>query len=341
MIKTAVISGISGQDGSYLAELLLRMGYEVHGLVRRTSNFNTTRIDYLQTAEFPGRLVIHHADLNDGSSITQLIAALKPAEFYNLGAQSHVKVSFELPLATSEVTAISTLNILEAIRAFSPKTRFYQASSSEMFGSTPPPQSEQSVFAPRSPYGISKLYSYWLSRNYREAYGIFASNGILFNHESPRRTPTFLTRKITRGAARILAGLDESLVLGNLDARRDWGYAPEYVAGMWLILQHATPEDFVLGSGTSTSVQEWLEMTFELAGLTPNNHLRIDPKYFRPTEVDSLIADSKVAEAKLGWKAITRPHELSELMFRHDKAVLTDPMSIDSVQSELWSELLT
>lgn len=338
--KVAVISGVTGQDGSYLAEFLLRLGYEVHGLARRNSSFNTSRVDHLHALDFPGEFVVHHADLHDPSSVIQLIATLKPDEFYNLAAQSHVRVSFELPLVTSEVTGIATLSILEGIRQFSPKTRFYQASSSEMFGSSPPPQSEVTNFAPRSPYGISKLYSYWIARNYREAYGLFVSNGILFNHESPRRTPTFITRKITRAAARLEAGIDERLVLGNLNARRDWGYAPEYVAGMWLLLQANSPQDLVLGTGTSTSVSEWLEFTFSLAGLGLDENVSTDPRYFRPTEVDDLVADSRLANSELGWMALTGPMQLAELMYRHDRELLSNPFAVDLVNSEMWDNLL-
>ena len=338
--KIAVISGVTGQDGSYLAEFLLRQGYNVHGLARRSSSFNTSRVDHLDSRDFPGTFVVHHADLHDPSSVIQLIANLKPHEFYNLAAQSHVRVSFELPLVTSEVTGIATLSILEGIRQFSPRTRFYQASSSEMFGSSPPPQSEVTNFAPRSPYGISKLYSYWMARNYREAYGLFVSNGILFNHESPRRTPTFITRKITRAAARLEAGLDDRLVLGNINARRDWGYAPEYVAGMWLMLQASSPKDYALGTGTSTSVSEWLEFTFSLAGLSSETAVSTDTRYFRPTEVDDLVADSRFAKSELGWSALTGPQELAELMYQHDKKLLSNPFAVDLVKSEMWDNLL-
>lgn len=339
--KKALVTGITGQDGSYLAEFLLALGYEVHGLVRRASTFNTSRIDHLQSSDFSGNLTLHHSDLLDSSSISHLVAQLRPDEIYNLAAQSHVRVSFEIPMTTSQVTGLGTLGVVEAIRQFCPESRFYQASSSEMFGASPPPQNEDTTFHPRSPYGVSKLYSFWITKNYREAYGVHASNGILFNHESPRRSPTFLTRKVTRAAARISAGLDKELVLGNLEARRDWGYAPEYVVGMWMMLQQDSPGDFVLGTGTSTSVKEWATMAFESVGLELRDYLSLDKKFERPSEVDDLIGDSSKANVELGWSHATNPDQLMDLMLRHDRELLKDPDAIDSVTSPLWKDALS
>lgn len=339
-VKTALITGITGQDGSYLAELLLSLGYSVHGLVRRSSTFNTSRIDHLQNHNLRGELILHHSDLLDLSSVSQIIASVKPDEIYNLAAQSHVRVSFDLPIMTSEVTGLGTLNILESIRRFSPTSKMYQASSSEMFGATPPPQAENSPFYPRSPYGVSKVYGYWMGMNYREAYGLHISNGILFNHESPRRSPTFVTRKITRSAVRIASGADSTIRLGNLDSRRDWGYAPEYAIGMWMILQQDNPDNYVLGTGTSTSVSEWAEMAFRSVGLNFPDYFIFDEKYVRPTEVDNLIADPAKAGKSLGWSAATSPEELVEIMVRYESELQKNPNHVDSVQSELWNSVI-
>lgn len=332
MKKKALITGITGQDGSYLAELLLSKGYEVHGLIRRSSTFNTKRIDHiLRDPHEKSRpdLHLHYADLTDGSRLTSLIATIKPDELYHLGAQSHVRVSFDEPEYTGDVTGIATSRLLDAIRLVAPECRFYQASSSEMFGATPPPQDEETIFYPRSPYGAAKVYAYWMTRNYREAYGMFAVNGILFNHESPRRGETFVTRKITRGVARIKAGLDNELYLGNLDAVRDWGLAPEYVEGMWLMLQQDSPEDFVLATGTSTSVKEFVVFAFESADLDWEKFVRFDDRYLRPTEVDALIGDASKAKRKLGWEYSTKPNELAKIMVDADLRMLSE-------KSGLW-----
>lgn len=302
--KTALITGVTGQDGSYLAELLLDKGYTVHGLIRRSSSFNTERIDHIyQGPEEPERsFVLHHADLTDGVALVNLLRDIQPDEVYNLGAQSHVRVSFDAPLYTGDVTGLGTIRLLEAVRASGIQTRIYQASSSEMFGASPPPQNEKTPFHPRSPYSVAKVYAYWATVNYREAYDMFAVNGILFNHESPRRGETFVTRKITRGVARIKAGLQDRLHLGNLDAIRDWGYAPEYVDAMWRMLQCDTPDDYVVATGEGVSVRQFLEFAFEHAGLDWAEHVRYDPKYERPSEVDALIGDASKAEELLGWK---------------------------------------
>src|SRR5919106_1055289 len=289
--KRALVTGISGQDGSYLAELLLEKGYEVHGIVRRSSSFNTDRIDHLyhDPHETGVRLFTHYGDLSDPVALTKLLYELQPDEIYHLGAQSHVRVSFDIPEYTFDVTAAGTLRLLEAIRESGVNTRFYQASSSEMFGSAPPPQSESTPFHPRSPYAVAKVAAYWATVNYREAYGLFACNGILFNHEGPRRGETFVTRKITRALARIKHGLQDKLYLGNLDAKRDWGYAPDYAEAMWLMLQADEPEDFVIATGETHSVREFLELAFSHAGLDWEAHVEIDPRYFRPSEVDVLL----------------------------------------------------
>lgn len=322
--KRALITGITGQDGSYLAELLLDKGYEVHGLIRRASTFNTHRIDHLyQDPHDPGaRFFLHYGDLTDGSRLVTLIEKIAPHEVYHLAAQSHVRVSFDEPEYTGDVTGIGTTRLLEAIRMTEVPARFYQASSSEMFGATPPPQSEDTVFYPRSPYGAAKLYSYWMTRNYREGHGIFAVNGILFNHESPRRGETFVTRKITRAAARIAAGLQSELWLGNLEAARDWGYAKEYVEAMWLMLQHDRPEDFVIATGTSYTVQDFLRIAFEHVGLDWQDHVKFDERYLRPTEVDDLVGDASKAQKQLGWKAQTLTPDLARLMVDADVAEL-------------------
>ncbi|ACL17427.1 GDP-mannose 4,6-dehydratase [Methanosphaerula palustris] len=302
-MKTALITGITGQDGSYLAELLLSKGYEVHGIIRRASTFNTGRIDHIYTDlhDAETKLFLHYGDLSDSEQINNIMYNLKPDEVYHLGAQSHVRVSFDTPEYTGNVTGLGTARILEAVRRSNNNVRFYQASSSELFGSSAPPQSETTPFQPRSPYACAKLYAYWMTRNYRDGYNIFASNGILFNHESPRRGGTFVTRKITRAIARIRAKKEEFLYLGNLEARRDWGFSPEYVEAMWRILQQDRADDFVMGTGTSYSVQDFLDESFAYAGLKVEEHVKIDPRYFRPTEVESLIADPTKAKKELNW----------------------------------------
>ncbi|MFH9745029.1 GDP-mannose 4,6-dehydratase [Streptomyces anulatus] len=329
MAKTALITGVTGQDGSYLAELLLDKGYTVHGLIRRSSSFNTERIDHIyQGPEEPERsFVLHHADLTDGVALVNLLRDIQPDEVYNLGAQSHVRVSFDAPLYTGDVTGLGTVRLLEAVRASAIQTRVYQASSSEMFGASPPPQNEGTPFHPRSPYSVAKVYSYWATVNYREAYGMFAVNGILFNHESPRRGETFVTRKITRGVARIKAGLQDRLHLGNLDAVRDWGYAPEYVDAMWRMLQCDTPDDYVVATGEGVSVRQFLEFAFEHAGLDWREHVRYDPKYERPSEVDALIGDASKAEELLSWKPEVKSRELARIMVDADIRRLDDQLT--------------
>jgi GDPmannose 4,6-dehydratase len=319
-IKRALITGITGQDGSYLAELLLGKGYEVHGLVRRSSTINTSRIDhiYQDPHESGARLFLHYGDLTDGSRLVTLLDQIRPDEVYNLGAQSHVRVSFDEPEYTGDTTGLGTIRLLEAIRMTGLHCRFYQASSSEMFGATPPPQDESTPFYPRSPYGVAKLYSYWITRNYREAYGVFAVNGILFNHESPRRGDTFVTRKITRAVARIAAGAQSELYLGNLDAVRDWGYAPEYVEAMWLMLQHDEPTDYVVATGTRYTVRDFLEISFEHVGLRWEDYVRFDERYLRPTEVDALVGSSDKARELLGWQPRTLTPDLARLMVDAD-----------------------
>ncbi len=321
MLKKALITGITGQDGSYLAELLLSKGYEVHGIIRRASTFNTSRIDDLyQDPHTPGaKLFLHYGDLTDTGNIERLIRQIQPEEVYHLGAQSHVRVSFEMPEYTSNAVAMGTLRILEAIRNCGFPVKFYNAASSEMFGSTPPPQNELSPFHPRSPYAVAKVFSYDMTRLYREAYGMFACNGILFNHESPRRGETFVTRKITRAIARIKAGLDKKLYLGNLDARRDWGYAPEYVEAMWLMLQQEKPDDYVVATGQSHSVKEFLQETFAYAGLGDYaQYVEIDPRYLRPAEVESLVGDFSKAKEKLGWQPKVVFSDLCKIMVDSD-----------------------
>ena len=324
MNKKALITGITGQDGSYMAELLLEKGYEVHGLIRRASTFNTGRIDHLYTDphEQGTRLHLHYADLTEGSRLVTLLSSIAPDEVYNLGAQSHVRVSFDEPEYTGDSTGMGTTRLLEAIRMIGLNCRFYQASSSEMFGATPPPQNEQTPFYPRSPYGAAKVYSYWMTRNYREAYAMFAVNGILFNHESPRRGETFVTRKITRSVARIKAGLEDTLFMGNIDAARDWGYAPEYVAAMWRMLQHDEPTDFVVATGTSYTVRDFLQFAFEHAGLDWRKHVKFDDRYLRPSEVDSLVGDPSKAARLLGWKPEVLPPELAKIMVDADMSLL-------------------
>jgi GDPmannose 4,6-dehydratase len=323
--RTALITGITGQDGSYLAELLLAKGYQVHGLIRRASTFNTARIDHLYQDEHESeesRLVLHYGDLGDSSRLVTLLARIAPDEIYHLGAQSHVRVSFDEPEFTGDTTGLGTIRLLEAVRMVGLQTRFYQASSSEMFGATPPPQCETTPFHPRSPYGVAKLYGYWAARNYREAYGVYAVNGILFNHESPRRGETFVTRKISRAVARIAAGKQEHLYLGNLDAVRDWGYAPDYVEGMWRMLQAPEPADYVLATGTAYTVRDFVDLTFAHAGLDPDRHLRFDDRYLRPSEVDALIGDASKAESLLGWRPQVLVPELTRLMFDAEVALL-------------------
>ena len=322
--KVALITGITGQDGSYLAEQLLDKGYVVHGLIRRSSTFNTDRIEHLykDPHDPEARLFLHYGDLTDGSRLVTLLERVEPTEVYHLGAQSHVRVSFDEPEFTGDVTGLGTTRLLEALRMSEVPARFYQASSSEMFGATPPPQNEQAFFYPRSPYAAAKVYSYWMVRNYREAYGLFACNGILFNHESPRRGETFVTRKITTAVARIAAGLQSELYLGNLDARRDWGYAPEYTDAMWRMLQADEPGDFVVATGTSYSVGDFVRMAFEHAGLDWEKHVKFDPRYLRPTEVDDLIGDASTAKELLGWQAQTYTPELVKIMVDADRARL-------------------
>jgi GDPmannose 4,6-dehydratase len=320
-VKRALISGITGQDGSYLAELLLGKGYEVHGLVRRSSSFSTGRIEHLyrDPHEEGVRLFLHYSDLTDSSSLITTLNTVKPDEVYNLGAQSHVKVSFEMPEFTADSTAMGTLRLLEAIRHADWPIRFYQAGSSEMFGKIlETPQTERTPFYPRSPYAVAKVFGHWMTVQYREAYGLFATNGILFNHESPRRGATFVTRKITRGVAAILAGVEEKVYLGNLDARRDWGYAPEYVEAMWRMLQHDQPDDFVIATGEMHSVREFVELAFASVGLDWQRYVEIDPRYFRPTEVDELCGDGSKARTALGWEPKVRFGEIVTRMLEAD-----------------------
>ncbi|MHA1230911.1 MAG: GDP-mannose 4,6-dehydratase [Candidatus Helarchaeota archaeon] len=353
-MKKALITGITGQDGSYLAEFLLSKGYEVHGIIRRASTFNTSRIDhiYVDPHTKGARFFLHYGDLTDGEQITNVIYNIKPDEIYHLGAQSHVRVSFDIPEYTGNITALGTTRILEAIKRSGIKTKFYQASSSEMFGSSSPPQNEDTPFQPRSPYACAKVYAYWMVKNYREGYGLFASNGILFNHESPRRGETFVTRKISRAVANIITGKQKKLYLGNLEAKRDWGFAPEYVEAMWLILQQETPDDFVIGTGKSHSVREFVEKAFSYAGIeiewkgegvnergivksvkknvtavkTGDVIIEIDPRYFRPTEVDFLLADITKARKVLGWEPRITFDELIKIMVDYDmKSVGLEP----------------
>ena len=324
-MKKAFITGITGQDGSYLAEFLLHKGYEVHGLVRRSSSFNTRRIDHLfKDPHEPGsRLHLHYGDLSDGSRLTTLLASIGPDEVYHLGAQSHVRVSFDEPVHTGDITGLATTRLLEAMRLASPEARFYQASSSEMFGASPAPQSEETAFYPRSPYGAAKVYSYWVTRNYREAYGIFACNGVLFNHESPRRGETFVTRKISLAAARIKLGLQEKLFLGSLDPVRDWGYAPEFIEAQWLMLQADEPADYVVSTNSSSTVGEFLTASFDALNLDWRKYVEFDSRYLRPTEVDNLRGDYSKAERVLGWTPSTYSTELARLMTEHDYELLS------------------
>lgn len=341
MKKRAFITGITGQDGSYLAELLLSKGYEVHGLIRRASTFNTSRIDhlYVDPHDPEAKLFLHYGDLSDGARLVSLLGALKPDEVYNLAAQSHVRVSFDEPEHTGDTTGVGSMRMLEAVRMSGIHTRFYQASSSEMFGATPPPQNEETQFYPRSPYGAAKVYSYWVTKNYREAYGMFAVNGILFNHESPRRGETFVTRKITRAVAAIKKGTQSEVYLGNLDSIRDWGYAAEYVEGMWRMLQVDEPDDFVLATGGNFTVRNFLETAFSHAGLNWEEHVKFDERYLRPTEVDALVGDASKAQEKLGWKATVDTEQLARIMVDADIEALDhagEPW-IDKVHLESWA----
>jgi GDPmannose 4,6-dehydratase len=322
--KVAFVTGVTGQDGSYLAELLLSKGYEVHGLIRRSSTFNTSRIDhiYQDPHETDPKLFLHYGDLIDGVGLTNLVREIQPTEVYNLGAQSHVQVSFTMPQYTGQVDAVGAVGLLESIRSANIDTRFYQASTSELFGSTPPPQSEESIFKPRSPYAAAKLMAYWCTVNYRDGYGMHATNGILFNHESPRRGETFVTRKITRAVAEIAGGSKKKLFLGNLDAVRDWGYAKEYVESMWLMLQQDKPSDYVVATGVGATVKDFADASFARVGLNWQDHVEVDHKYIRPTEVDALIGDPSKATKKLNWKAKTHWKELAEIMVDADVTAL-------------------
>jgi GDPmannose 4,6-dehydratase len=329
MATRALITGITGQDGSYLTEFLLAKGYEVHGLMRRASLFNTDRIDHLyHDPHLAGpRLTLHYGDLTDGTGLRRVLETVAPDEVYNLGAQSHVKVSFEVPEYTGDVTGVGTIRLLEAVRASKADTRVYQASTSELYGSTPPPQNEETPFHPRSPYGVAKIYSYWATVNYREAYDMYAVNGILFNHESPRRGETFVTRKITRAVARIKHGLQDKVFLGNLSAKRDWGYAPEYVEGMWRMLQAEEPSDYVLATGIAATVRDFAHEAFAAAGLDYQDHVIVDPKYYRPSEVDYLLGDATKARLKLGWRPKTEWRALAQLMTEADCRCVADELA--------------
>jgi len=329
MASVALVTGITGQDGSYLAELLLSKGYEVHGIIRRSSSFNTGRLnDIYEDPHVDNRkMFLHYGDLQDSTSLANLIRELKPTEIYNLGAQSHVKVSFEIPEYTADITGTGTIRILEALRASGVNSKFYQASSSELYGSTPPPQNELTPFHPRSPYGAAKIFSYWATVNYREAYEMHTSNGILFNHESPRRGATFVTRKITRAVARIAAGIEKDVYLGNLDSVRDWGYAKEFVEAMWLMLQQPKGDDFVIATGESATVRQFAEVAFKKANLNWEDHVKIDKRYLRPSEVDSLVGDASKAQKVLGWKAKTKWNKLAEIMVEADIQLLDDKLS--------------
>lgn len=324
MSNTALITGVTGQTGSYLAELLLSKGYTVHGLIRRSSTFNTGRIDHiLQLPQSKNtNFILHYGDMTDGISLSNIIRETRPTEIYNLAAQSHVQVSFSIPQYTAQVDGVGSIVLLEAIRSSRIDCKFYQASTSELFGSTPPPQNENSPFRPRSPYAAAKLMAYWATVNYREAYGLHATNGILFNHESPRRGETFVTRKITKAVARILKGSEEKLYLGNLNSVRDWGFAKEYAETMWLMLQQDKPSDFVVATGVGATVEDFARVSFEIAGLNYKDHIVIDSRYIRPAEVDALIGDPSKAEKVLGWKAKTKWEELARIMVDADVAQL-------------------
>ena len=327
-MKKALITGVTGQDGSYLTELLLYKGYEVHGVIRRASTFNTQRIDHIYHDPHNGdkvKLYLHYGDIAVAETLQHIVYEIKPDEIYHLAAQSHVRVSFEMPEYTGDVTGLGTTRILEAVRKTNQNSRFYQASSSEMFGGTQPPQCETTKLEPRSPYAAAKVYAYWIAKNYREAYNLFACNGILFNHESPRRGETFVTRKITRAIASIKAGLQQHLFLGNLDAKRDWGYAPEYVEAMWLMLQQDQSDDYVIGTGETHSVREFLHEAFGYVGLNYEDYVRIDERYFRPTEVDVLLSDPSKAKEKLGWVPRVKFHELVRIMMDADLELMGQP----------------
>ena len=319
-MKTALITGITGQDGSYITELLLSKGYTVYGVIRRSSSFNTGRIDHIyQDPHDPKpKLRLLYGDLNDASSLNKIIRTAQPDEIYHLGAQSHVRVSFDVPEYTGEITGLGTVRLLEAIRETGVKTRFYHASSSEMFGSSPPPQNEQTPFHPRSPYAAAKIYAHWMTVNYRDGYGLFACNGILFNHESPRRGETFVTRKITKAAARIKLGRQDKLFLGNLDAKRDWGYAPDYMEAIWLMLQQDQPDDYVIATGETYTVRDFLDEAFRHLGIDWKKHVEIDPRYYRPTEVDVLMGDASKAGKKLNWRPKVKFAELVRIMVDAD-----------------------
>jgi len=341
-MKKALITGITGQDGSYLAELLLAKGYEVHGIIRRASTFNTERIDHLyQDPHINGvRLFLHFGDIADSTNLIKLLYRVQPEEIYHLAAQSHVRVSFDIPEYTGDVTGLGTVRILEAIRETGLKAKFYQASSSEMFGSALEiPQRETTPFHPRSPYGAAKVYAYWVTVNYRESYGLFACNGILFNHESPRRGETFVTRKITRAAAHIKAGLQDKLYLGNLEAKRDWGYAKEYVEAMWLMLQQSEANDYIIATGESHSVKEFLAEAFSYVGLNWQEHVEIDPRYYRPAEVDVLLGDPSKAERKLRWKPKTGFKELVRLMVAADVELAQKQACLNDHGDHGWSKI--
>ena len=330
MSRTALITGITGQDGSYLAELLLSKGYEVHGIKRRSSSFNTERIDSIlpDLHERSARLFLHFGELSDSSNLMRLLLTIKPDEIYHLAAQSHVRVSFDIPEYSGDTTGLGTTRLLEAVRRSGVEAKFYNAASSEIFGNAPEvPQRETTPFRPRSPYACAKLYGYWSTVNYREAFGFFACNGILFNHESPRRGETFVTRKITRAIARIRAGIQDRLYLGNLEAKRDWGFAPDYVEAMWLMMQQSEPDDFVIATGETHSVREFAELAFSHAGLDWEKHVDIDPRYFRPAEVDVLLGDSSKARKKLGWQPKMKFEELVKLMVEADMRLLDDKLS--------------
>jgi GDPmannose 4,6-dehydratase len=335
--KKALITGVTGQDGSYLVEFLLKKGYEIHGLIRRASTFNTTRINHLyQDPHDPAsQFFLHYGDLTDSGQLSNLIYNIQPEEVYHLGAQSHVRVSFDMPEFTGDITGLGTTRLLEAIRRSGITTKFYQASSSELFGDSPPPQNEASPMQPRSPYAAAKLYAYWMVRNYREAYGLFAVNGILFNHESPRRGETFVTRKITRAVTRIKLGLQKKLYLGNLEAKRDWGYAPDYVEVMWLMLQQDQPEDFVIATGESHSVREFVEEAFSYVDLDWREFVEIDPRYFRPTEVEFLLGDPGKARQRLGWQPRVTFKELVRIMVDADMQMLIDLHKCQDVIQQL------
>ena len=341
-VKKALITGITGQDGSYLAEFLLSKGYDVHGVIRRSSTFNTERLDhiYVDSHVKGSKFHLHYGDLTDGEQVGNLIQTIRPSEVYHLGAQSHVKVSFEIPEYTAEVNGLGVLRVLQVLRRQKTPIKFYQASSSEMFGNSPPPQNEDSPLAPRSPYAISKVFAHLLTKNYRDAYQLFASTGILFNHESPRRGETFVTRKITRAIASIMKGTQSKVYLGNLEAKRDWGFAPEYVEVMWGILQQSEPSDYVIGTGHSHSVREFMNEAFDYAGLNPTKHVKIDESYFRPTEIGDLVSDPSKARKELGWRPRIDFKDLVKIMVDADmrKVGLSPPGEGDAVLDRRFAE---